>query len=215
MNRTEPSDEAAIPGAPWLLHGAASLSLWRLPRDDLGVLAPDPNLPLLLVGRSVFVATIWAQYNGGTLCYDELAVAVLMRGKGLGVPAATITAIWVDDAVSAEGGRQLWHIPKAMAQFDTVAVDRTFAGKMMIEGQQVATLRFQPGLSVPGRLGLSGFAIQPGTGGPLRTRCTVKGALCMGKADWVFDATGPLAVLHGRKPLFSLGIRNMEAAFGV
>lgn len=215
MNTTEPVDEAAIPDAPWLLRGAASLSLWRLSRAELGGLAPDPNLPLLRFGRSVFVATIWAQYSGGTLRYDELAVAVLMRGKGLGVPAGTITAIWVDDAVSAEGGRQLWQIPKAMAQFDTVAIDRTFAGKMMIEGQQAATLRFQPGLSVPGRPGLSGFVIQPGAGGPLRTRCTVKATLCTGKADWVFDATGPLAVLHGRKPLFSLGIRNMEAAFGV
>lgn len=97
---------AAIPGAPWHLQGAACVSLWRLPLAELGMLAPPPGLRCLTVGGSAFVATIWAQYSGGTLCYDELAVAVLVRGKGLLVPAGTVTAIWVDDVVSAEGGRR-------------------------------------------------------------------------------------------------------------
>lgn len=204
-----------IPDAPWHLQGAACLSLWRLPRAELGMLAPHPDLPLLTLGDGVGVVTIWAQYSGGTLRYDELAVAVLVRGRGLWLPAGSVTAIWVDDPVSAEGGRRLWHIPKALAEFDRVAADEEFAGKMKIDGREMATLRFQPGLSMPGRPGLSGFVIQPGRGGPLRTRCWVQGSLCVGKAEWAFDSTGPLAALHSRKPVLTMGIREMEASFGV
>lgn len=207
---------AAIPGAPWHLQGAACVSLWRLPLAELGMLASPPGLRCLTVGGSAFVATIWAQYSGGTLRYDELAVAVLVRGKGLRVPAGTVTAIWVDDVVSAEGGRRLWNIPKALARFaTTVAADNGFAGRMSLDGEQLAALRFEPGVAVSGRLGLSGFVIQPGNGGPLRTRCTIKGALRMGRAHWEFSASGPLAALHGRQPMFSLGISEMDAAFGV
>ncbi len=215
MDMNDEGEVARIPDAPWHLQGAACLSLWRLPRGELGMLAPHPDLPLLTLGESVVVVTIWAQYSGGTLRYDELAVAVLVRGRGLWLPAGSVTAIWVDDAVSAEGGRRLWHIPKALAEFDRFAVDKEFAGKMRIDGRQVAALRFQPGRSIPGRPGVSGFVIQPGRGGPLRTRCRVQGSLCMGTAEWVFDSTGPLAVLHGRKPLLSLGVHEMEASFGV
>ncbi|HCJ29372.1 MAG TPA: acetoacetate decarboxylase [Pseudomonas sp.] len=214
-DRTQAAHDAAIPNAPWHLRGSACVSLWRLPRVELGKLAPDPGLPLLTVAGNAFVATIWAQYSGGTLRYDELAVAVLVRGKGLLVPAGTVTAIWVDDAVSAEGGRRLWHIPKALARFETLASGREFAGKMTFDEQRVAVLRFEPGAALPGRPGLSGFVVQPGVGGPLRTRCTVKGALRTGRAHWAFSPSGPLGVLHGRRPLLSVGIREMDAAFGV
>ena len=212
----EPEGESAVPVAPWRLQGTACLSLWRLPPAELGVLAPDPALPLFTFACNAFVATIWAKYTGGTLSYDELAVAVLVRGKGLLVPAASVTAIWVDDAVSAEGGRRLWHIPKALACFDTSdEADRGFVSRMMLDDQSTAKLRFKPKTMLPGRPELSGFVIQPGKSGPLRTRCTVNGKMCIGRAHWEFAETGPLAQLHSRKPLVSVGVDEMDTAFGV
>ncbi len=211
-----PDEPGAIPGAPWRLQGSACLSLWRVPVRELGVLSPDPALPAFTVAGSAFVATVWAQYTGGTLRYNELAVAVLVRGKGLLAPAASVTAIWVDDAVSAEGGRHLWHIPKALASFESAdGADRAFSSSMTLEGQPIAQLRFEPGRSLPGRPDLSGFVIQPGKGGPLRTRCTVSGKLHAGRAQWEFSSGGPLATLQGRKPLLSLRLEDMEAQFGV
>lgn len=211
----DPEHDAAIPFAPWHLRGAACLSLWRLPETALGTLAPDSGLPLVTVAGNAFMVTIWAQYSGGTLRYDELAFAVLVRGKGLLVPAGSVTAIWVDNAVSMHGGRRLWGIPKAMARFETLVSERELTGTMWLEEQRVAALRFEAGTALPGRYALSGFVIQPGVGGPLRTRCTVKGALRMGRAHWTIDPSGPLALLHGRQPLFSVGISSMDAAFGV
>lgn len=212
----EPEGESAVPVAPWRLQGAACLSLWRLPPAELGVLAPDPALPLFTFAGNAFVAIIWAKYTGGTLSYDELAVAVLVRGKGLLVPAASVTAIWVDDAVSAEGGRRLWNIPKALASFETSSeADHGFVGRMTLDGQSIAQLRFEPKTLLPGRHDLSGFVIQTGKGGPLRTRCAVNGKLCTGRAQWEFAGAGPLAPLHGRKPLVSFSVGHMDAAFGV
>ncbi len=208
--------ESVVPVAPWHLQGSACLSLWRLSRAELGVLAPDPALPLFTLAGSAFVVTVWAQYTGGTLSYNEQAVAVLVAGKGLLAPAASVTAIWVDDAVSAEGGRRLWHIPKALACFETSSeADHGFVGRMTLDGQSTAQLRFKPKSLLPGLRDLAGFVIQPGEGGPLRTRCTVKGRLCLGRANWEFAEAGPLAPLHGRKPLVSVRISEMNAAFGV
>lgn len=207
--------ETSIPNAPWRLQGAACLSLWRLPYAELGTLAPAVGLRCLTVGGHAFVAAIWAQYTGGTLHYDELAFAVLIRSKGLLIPAGTVTAIWVDDPVSAAGGRRLWHIPKALARFETTDANKAFAGRMLVNGLQVAALRFKPGPGLPGRPGLSGFVIQPGSGGPLRTRCSLRGELRTGRAHWDFAESGPLGVLHGRQPLFSVRVGEMSAEFGI
>lgn len=216
MNETISANERlAFPLAPWHLRGAACMSLWQLPVTALGQLAPDPGLPLLEIAGKAFIATIWACYSGGTLRYDELAVAVLVRGKGLLMPAGSVTAIWVNDSTSAEGGRHLWHIPKALARFQTQVSERSFSGTMMLDDGATAALSFEAGVAMPFRTGMSGFVIQPGIGGPLRTRCRVKGVLHTGRANWTIDPSGPLAVLHGRQPLLSVGIRAMDAAFGI
>ena len=212
----QPEGESAVPVAPWRLQGSACLSLWRMPAAELGLLAPDPALPLITLAGNAFLATVWAQYTGGTLSYNELAVAVLVRGKGLLAPAASITAIWVDNAVSAEGGRRLWHIPKALARFQTLnSADFTFSSQMTIDDHATAQLGFRLKTALPGRPNLSGFVVQPSRGGPLRTRCTVSGKLCTGHANWKFSADGPLAVLDGRKPLVTVYISEMNATFGV
>lgn len=212
----QPDDAGVIPPAPWRLQGLACLSLWRVLPSELGVLSPDPALPLFTLAGSAFVATIWARYTGGTLRYNELAVAVLVRGRGLLAPAASVTAIWVDDAVSAEGGRRLWHIPKALAHFASVSeAGQVFSGSMTLDGEPAAQMRFKPRMSLPGRPALSGFVIQPGSGGPLRTRCTVSGKLRIGRAHWEFATAGPLGSLQGRKPLVSVCINEMDAEFGV
>jgi hypothetical protein len=208
-------EQRVFPDAPWHLQGAACMSLWRVPVRELGQLAPIPDLRLTTVAGNAFIATVWARYSDGSLRYDELAIAVLVRGSGLLVPAGSVTAIWVNNPVSAEGGRYLWHIPKELADFETLASDRQFTGTMALDDQPVAQLHFEAGAAVPGRLRASGFVIQPGAGGPLRTRCTARGGLRLGRAQWTISPSGPLAVLHGRQPLLSVSVNAMDAEFGV
>lgn len=217
MQHMDPSQgEHIVPAAPWGLHGSACISLWRIPHAKLGALMPDATLPLFTLAGSAFVVTVWARYTGGTLRYDELAAAVLVRGQGLLAPAASITAIWVDDVVSAEGGRRLWNIPKAIGSFQGIDGDGcNFSGQMTLDLHLAAKLDFKPKTTLPGGLDLSGFVIQPSQGGPLRTRCTVSGKLSTGQADWTFSAVSPLSVLNGRRPLVSVCLKEMNAMFGV
>lgn len=207
--------ELSVPAAPWVLHGSACLSLWRVRAVELPIAAA--GIPYLSVAGHVLVATVFATYSGGTLRYDELAAVVLVRGRGLLVPAGMVKDIWVNDPVSAAGGRCLWHIPKKIARFETECRDdeQSFTGRMFITDERVASLQFDPKTALPGRLAVSGFVIQPGRGGPLRTRCAVAGKVVAGRARWEFAASGPLGFLCGSKPLVSIRVCELQASFGV
>ncbi len=97
------------PPAPWRLRGGA----W------LGLFAADPPVTLpyglqhVLPSRSAVVALL--RYLQGTLQYDELMIGSLVRhGLRAGLH---VDHIWVDDAQSLQGGRQIWGLPKELATF--------------------------------------------------------------------------------------------------
>lgn len=210
------TDSLAYPPAPWRLTGTACVSGWRVPTRELP--PPPAGLAYATLGDNALLLTVWATYlPGGTLAYNELAVAVVVRGHGMLAPAATVTQIWVDDERSAAGGRTLWAIPKQLGDFviEPHHDDRHFAGQLTAEGQRVATVRFEPNLSLPGQPSASGFVIQPNDCGLQRTRCRAGGRLVTGRARWDFAPVGPLGFLNGRSPLFSARVRDLQAAFGI
>ncbi|WP_421683779.1 acetoacetate decarboxylase [Stutzerimonas urumqiensis] len=213
MDTDEPS---AFPEAPWHLTGSACVSAWRVPTRDL---PPAPTgLAYATLADNALVFTVWAAYlPGGTLAYNELAVAVAVRGHGMLAPAGTVTQIWVDEPRSVAGGRQLWSIPKVLGEFALKPGDeeRGFRGRLNADGRAVASVRFDPTMRLPGQPSASGFVIQPGPCGLQRTRCRGRGRVVTGRANWDFAATGPLGYLHGRTPLFSLGVRDLQASFGI
>jgi acetoacetate decarboxylase len=78
------------------------------------------------------------RYTAGTLTYNELAVGPLVRrGARTG---ALAHHIWVDNPASLWGGRQLWGIPKQLAEFiwrkNTLSVNAA--------GQQIVTFELDP-----------------------------------------------------------------------
>lgn len=217
MPKSDPETVATsdIPPAPWHLTGSACVSLWRLPTSRL----PAPALGLeyaSFAGQSL-VMTVWAAYTGGTLVYDELAVVVPVRGQGMLAATGTVVNIWVDDPVSCAGGRTLWSIPKQMAEFETAgSADRGgFTGAMRVDGAQVAGVQFEPRFDLPGRPSLGGFVVQPGENGPIRTRCSARGKISKGAAEWDFAEGGPLGFLAGCRPIFSARILDLQGAFGI
>ncbi|WP_313025993.1 acetoacetate decarboxylase family protein [Pseudomonas lopnurensis] len=209
-------DEAAYPEAPWHLTGSACVSAWRVPMREL---PPAPKgLAYATLGDSALVLSIWAAYlPGGTLAYNELAVVAAVRRHGMLAPAGTVTHVWVDDERSAAGGRRLWSIPKQPGVFTLKPRigERDFAAQLSADDQALAAVRFEPNLSLPGQPSASGFVIQQNDCGLLRTRCQGRGRLVTGRAQWDFAPSGPLAFLHGRTPLFSLYVRDLQASFGI
>jgi len=219
MEATERQDadrSQEFPGAPWHLQGQACVSLWRVPRRVLPIAAR--GLRYAAWGEHALLFTIWASYQpGGTLAYDEFAVAVPVRGTG-SLAACTVIHIWVSDAASAAGGRHLWAIPKMVGSFDTQPAGeagRVFSGQLHEDGRAIASLRFEHGVAWPGRPCMSGFVVQAGEGGPIRTRCTANGSLATGRATWSFAADGPLAYLNGHRPLVSARVNDLRLACGV
>ncbi|TLX63256.1 acetoacetate decarboxylase [Stutzerimonas nosocomialis] len=210
------NDQTRFPPAPWHLTGTACVSAWRVPTRDL---PPAPKgLDYATLGDAALVLTIWATYlPGGTLAYNELAVAAVVRGHGMLAPAATVTHIWVDDERSVAGGRELWSIPKQPGDFvgEPHADAKGFAARLSTDDQPVASVSFAPNVSLPGQPSASGFVIQQNDCGLLRTRCRGRGRLVTGRASWDFAAAGPLAFLHGRTPMFSLRVRDLQASFGI
>lgn len=112
------------PSAPWTLKGKSlqSLHLVDISKSRLFV-PPELEVVAVLPGKTiggVYLATYGA---GSTLEYHELIVvpALVRYGKQIG---AWISHIYVDNPDSVAGGREIWGLPKELAEF-TWKGDRT------------------------------------------------------------------------------------------
>ena len=106
------------PPEPWDLHGHAYIGAWLVPVADL----PDPHspatTPITIFGRGIVGAAFFVYEQPSPLTYNEIMTTVLVR-QGWRV-RVSITHIWVDSEASRDGGRDLWAIPKQLADFDVV-----------------------------------------------------------------------------------------------
>jgi hypothetical protein len=188
------------PPAPWYLRGQLYLSVFLVPRRDV------PDLPVgvrpLAIGGRVPVGAAWVDYQpGGTLHYRELLAAVLVRQGAR--PRASITHIWVDSAASRDGGRELWAIPKDLADLHIAPPQARADG--------IATATLRPGRKLPGRWPAPLSVAQPGITTAVRGKAAVRPT----RISWRIAPDGPLAWLAAHRPLFSLTLADFRLRFGV
>ncbi|WP_446877698.1 acetoacetate decarboxylase family protein [Phormidesmis sp. 146-33] len=104
------------PQAPWTLKGYAFLSLHLVEIAKASPFIPVelaivPSLPGKTLG-GVYLS----QYTKGDLTYNELiVVAGLVSWQG--TIGAWVSHIYVDNPDSVAGGREIWGLPKEMAEF--------------------------------------------------------------------------------------------------
>lgn len=210
---------AAWPPAPWHLRARAHLSLWRAPAEA----ARQAGLHTGAGRGHALLALAWIVYGpGGDLTYREIMIAH-RAGRpppGHRGPAVTITRIWVDDAASLAGGRALWGIPKAAAQFTAEPDDAASAPRAMMVREPgattpFATLAFTPRLALPGRWPFRLATIQGGSQAPTVAAARGRGRLHLGRSSLRFDPAGPLGLLAGRRPVLCLALTDVELLFGV
>jgi hypothetical protein len=129
-------------------------------------------------------------------------------GRRVGV---AITAAWVDSPASLAGGQALWAIPKRLGRFETAErrTDLTDA-----QGP-VASFIDRPGRALPLRLPVPLRVLQPDGVGVRITRADATGRPRFGGPGWSFPPDGPLALLAGKRPLFTLTLADAEARFGL
>ncbi|MGW3916910.1 acetoacetate decarboxylase family protein [Streptomyces sp. NPDC005070] len=198
------------PEEPWHLAGRMYLSLWLVPARELPGVA-DGTRPVTIAGRGA-VGAAWVVYeNDSVLHYNELLRAVLVRDGGR--PRVCITDIWVDSAASMAGGRELWGIPKELADFD---IDRTVgvqAAAATDEGALAGAV-FEPGRRLPGRWPLT-YRVTQTLDGALKTSSVrSRSAVRTARARWTAQEDGPLGELGRRPPLFSLALDDFTLRFG-
>ncbi len=202
----------AFPAEPWRLQGDAGGSLWAVPRAAVAGRLPQEVRPLFW-GRRVLLVTAWARYGGpdSVLAYRELLAAVPVRiGWRIRLSVAWI---WVDEPVSALGGRVLWGMPKEIGRF-AVAPGDEGAGCLRVDGAFVASWRFAPGRMLPGRWPTR-FRTAQAWGGQIKlARVRVLGRLGHARADWRFARNGDLGFLQGRRPLVSFRLEHIDLVFG-
>lgn len=195
----------SYPEEPWDLHGHAYIGAWLVPRANL----PTPHSPatkaVTIFGRGIVGAAFFVYEEPSPLTYNEIMATVLVRqGWRLRV---SITHIWVDSPASRDGGRDLWAIPKQLADFEVVphtSYRATGIGSLVL--QRVRRLPWQ----LP-----AGFRIAQDQGGSLLVS-PVAGRIRLGTAAgrWTFTADGPLGFLAGRKPLLTLAASPFRLLFG-
>lgn len=204
------------PAEPWNLRGQMHLSIWSLPAAQMPRLPDDLAAavrPVLVGGRGL-VGTAWVDYQpGGVLQYRELLSAVLVRHRAR--PAVTIVDIWVDCPASRDGGRELWGIPKELAELtiDTSG-DGATSARAWTERGSIAQASISPGWRSPGRWPIRLSVVQllgrQVKVTPVRGQASIQRA----KAAWQVEPAGPLAELNGREPLLTVTLRDFRILFG-
>lgn len=104
------------PPAPWTLCGDALQTLQIVDRARARSLVPSELKAIPILPGKALAGIFLASYGpGSVLEYHELIVAVAAHGSGRW--GFWIIHIYVDDANSMAGGRDIWGLPKELAQF--------------------------------------------------------------------------------------------------
>ena len=133
----------AYPPAPWRLRGHALQTLQLVDITRAQPLLPSKlKIVAVLPGKTLGGVYLATYGPGSVLEYNELIVAAALV-RYAGKWGFWISHIYVDDADSMAGGRELWGLPKELAQFIWEEGERN---RIVVsqKDQQLCTLSFRP-----------------------------------------------------------------------
>lgn len=144
------------PKPPWTLQGDAIQTLHLVNIDRVRHLIPS-ELDIISVwpGKTLGSVYLSNYQSGSVLEYSELIIApslVIYRGK----TGAWISHIYVDNVDSVAGGREIWGLPKELAEFTWKEAE----GVIVCQGERhLCSLNYKhPSWAWRQRLGLSSFS---------------------------------------------------------
>jgi acetoacetate decarboxylase len=107
----------SYPAAPWINKGSAYQTIHLIDVKRAQAFIPsDFSIVSVLPGKTLGVFFVAAYGPGSALEYNELIVApaLIRYGRRFGF---WISHIYVDNVDSMAGGREIWGLPKEIAQF--------------------------------------------------------------------------------------------------
>lgn len=106
-----------FPQAPWTLQGYAIIALHLLNIDRVRHLIPS-ELEIITVWPGKTLGGVYLSYygSGSELEYSELIVVPAFVGYR-GTVGGWVSHIYVDNTDSVAGGREIWGLPKELAEF--------------------------------------------------------------------------------------------------
>ncbi len=202
------------PSPPWTLKGYAFQTLQLVNIEQASkFIPPELEIVSLLPGNTLGGIYISSYENDSFLKYNELIVVpgfVRYQGK----IGAWISHIYVDNQDSVAGGREIWGLPKEMADFswsnDSVRVSQN--------NQELCSLRYKKGLfhfSTWWKQKLSAGSFG-GLGSELlffENQFQTQAALMQGNVE--IPRESPFELLNLDKPLCTLKLQKLELIAGV
>lgn len=169
MTRSDPTAEAVriaaatpYPPAPWTMEGVWMFSIHPVRRSLAAANLPAPLRPLWLPAGRTLGWSFISQYGpGSTLEYQEAACGLVLRRGAR--PALWISGLVVDSPSSVAGGRNLWGLPKELADIAWSSPERDRAsaaqgGGLLLSFEGVPD--HAPGL--PYKLGFDALTVADG-----------------------------------------------------
>lgn len=146
------------PPAPWKLNGSALLTLHWVDVERVRPLIP-PELDIIELWPGKTIGGLYAASygSGSTMHYSELIVVGGLT-RYVNQVGSWITHIYVDNPDSLAGGREIWGLPKELAQFSWDAAKQSV---QVYQGEQclcqLSAGWKTPGLPLP--LGAATFSV--------------------------------------------------------
>jgi acetoacetate decarboxylase len=201
------------PAAPWNLQGHALQTLHLVSVENARPLIPlELEIISVLPGKTLGGVYLSAYESGSLLQYNELIIVpafVRFQGK----IGAWISHIYVDNEISVAGGREIWGLPKEMANFiwkkDSVSVFQ--------KERQLCRLNYQKdwfSLSSWWKLPLSGDVFGGLESDLLLFTGKFQAKLEVVKGNLEIPSESLFASLNLKQPLLSINCQQLELIAG-
>jgi hypothetical protein len=203
----------SYPPAPWNLKGFAVLTFNLIEVDRARNFVPAGlEIVSVLPGKTLGSVYASSYQSGSVLEYNELIVAAaLVRDRGK--VGSWISHIYVDNPDSVAGGREIWGLPKEMAEFTWQ--DRSLTVRQ--QNRDLCRLNYQQNflsfLKLPQKLSGNSFG---GLGADLllfQANLEAKVSLLSTKLEIPSDS--PFVSLNLNQPFLSVDLKELDLLAGV
>lgn len=204
------SSEIAYPPAPWQLQGIAFVTYhWVDVAIAQSFIPSDLEVLSVFPGKTIG-GTYWAKYTAGSILeYNELIVfpGFIRHNNRIG---GWVSHIYVDSLQSVAGGREIWGLPKELAEF-TWTEDSVTAH----QGDRVlANLRYTPSIfpvKTWWKPGLRGDVFGGLSRDLLQFRCEFQSNFQLQKGRLTLSLESPFSALDFKQPIGTIGLRDLQA----